>query len=336
MIDSYSLDQGEIVLVRNPEFRQWSASRPDGFPDQIIFRLGPDSELRVNRDVDDTLMGNADVMFSSFSPERLAELASSHAGQLHQDLFAATRYMFLNTHIPPFDDPLARRALNYAVDRQMIVDEVWGASVRVTCQILPPTLPGYIPYCPYSLDPTGIWTAPDIPTARELVDRSGTAGTEVTVWAAPTIGGYGVPIGGLFVDLLDRLGYQANLKVVKEARYWGAIEDPSQGVQIAYSAWSHDFPAESGFIPGLTCGATGSPRYCDPTIERRMEQATNLQLTDPAGSHVLWSAIEHDLVDLAPWVPLGNPVWTSLVSERLENYQFHPFLGPLFDQMWVR
>jgi peptide/nickel transport system substrate-binding protein len=169
------------------------------------------------------------------------------------------------------------------------------------------------------------------------VSASGTGGTRVTIWASPEAfsGGFGVPIGRYLVDLLDRLGFDATLKVVTGDRYFSAIADPSQHVQMAYGAWASDYLAESGFIPALTCATTGNDRFCDRTIERRIEQAARMQATDPAASHELWSSLEHDLVDRAPWVPLGNPLFTSLVSERLGNYQFHPYWGPLYDQMWV-
>jgi peptide/nickel transport system substrate-binding protein len=87
--------------------------------------------------------------------ERIAVLATTQAGQLHSDPFQATRYMFLNTHVPPFDDARVRRALNYAVDREAMIDDVWGgaSTVSPTCQILPPTFPGYEPYCPYTVHP---------------------------------------------------------------------------------------------------------------------------------------------------------------------------------------
>ena len=32
----------------------------------------------------------------------------------------------------------------------------------------------------------------------------------------------------------------------------------------------------------------------------------------------------------------GTRYATNLVSQRLGNYQFHPYWGQLFDQMWVR
>jgi hypothetical protein len=61
-----------------------------------------------------------------------------------------------------------------------------------------------------------------------------------------------------------------------------------------------------------------------------------MQVTDLQASHDLWTELEQDLVDLAPMVPLGDTIATSLVSERLENYQFHPQWGPLYEQMWLR
>jgi hypothetical protein len=104
------------------------------------------------------------------------------------------------------------------------------------------------------------------------------------------------------------------------------------------SRWSsrYDYLAESGFIPAVTCSPAVGPGFCDPTIERRIEEATRMQVTDLQASHDLWTELERDLVDLAPMVPLGDTIATSLVSERLENYQFHPQWGPLYEQMWLR
>jgi ABC-type transport system substrate-binding protein/class 3 adenylate cyclase len=330
---------GSVVLVRNPVFEQWSAARPDGFPDRIVFRLDPDSVRTRNGQVDDTLEGDLDLMWAAPPADLIDVLTTTHAGQLHSDPVAATRYVFLNEETPPFDDERVRRALNYAVDRRMIIDQVWGGpeAVRVTCQILPPTFPGYEPYCPYTLGPDRVWTAPDLPKARQLVNASGTAGMKVVVWATPNeLGGWTVLVGRHFVDLLEQLGYDAKLKVVSGDRYFSAVADPSRHVQVGFWVWAADYLGESGFLPALTCVPVGSDRFCDPTIERRIEQATSMQLTDPAASHELWTDLEHDLVDLAPWVPVGNTIRTVLVSRRLGNYQFHPFWWELYDQMWVR
>ena len=89
-----------------------------------------------------------------------------HARQLHVEPQRATMFaLFLDTKQPPFSDVRVRRALNYAVDRRRLVELGGGPALRQpTCQVIPPTVPGYVRYCPYTLDPrpTGEWTAPDV------------------------------------------------------------------------------------------------------------------------------------------------------------------------------
>ena len=144
--------------------------------------------------------------------------------------------MFLNVRRPPFDDVRVRRALNYAVDRRRIVEIAGGSELaQPKCQILTPGLPGYEPYCPYTLDPNaaGIWTAPDMAKAQRLVAESGTRGTNVTVWTATE--GERVPVARYFVSVLDELGYRASLRQLPgnfEDRYYPAIADSRTGAQI--------------------------------------------------------------------------------------------------------
>jgi ABC-type transport system substrate-binding protein len=322
VIDHYTVGR-EVVLIRNPEFRQRSY-RPDGFPDRIVWGLGPGVEPMVA----DTLRGRTDLLVAPLGGELLATLGRNHAGQLHLHQGIGTGYLFLNVRVPPFDDPNARRALNYAIDREAIVHDVFGARGVVTCQILPPTLPGYRPYCPYTSDPDGSWSGADLGKAKKLVDRSGTAGSEVTVWfPAPGKGLFeSIPVADHVVELLKTLGYHPR-RVIRRS-----------DAQIGYAAWAPDYPAESGFIPPLVAcdGSFNLSRFCDPEIDARMRKAARLEPIDPQQSHELWSQIEHDLVDRAPWVALVNLRFVTLASQGLGNFLFNPTLGPLIDQMWVR
>jgi len=331
VIDRY--EPGEVVeLVRNPEFRSWSqAARPDGFPDRIVWRLGSDQDAMV----EDTLAGKADLVFVPPS-DRIVELSSSHAGQLHLTPRANTVYMDLNTQAPPFDDVRVRRALNFAVDRSE-VEALAGGEFHAACQILPPNLPGFASYCPYTRHPNGTWT-PDLERAQELVDASDTAGTKVTVWASEDANAVSVPIGKYFKDLLEQLGYRANLRRVSKPEWASALYGRPREAQITFASWTSDYPTASGFInPLFVCHAPyNNTGFCDPAIDRRISEATGLRLTDPAGAGDLWASIDHDLVDQAPWVPLGTWDWVNLVSERIGNYQSGPMGGPLIDQMWVR
>ena len=52
-------------------------------------------------------------------------------------------YIGFNTSIPPFDDPKFRRALNHAIDKELIAREVLSDLVVPAYGILPPGFPGY-------------------------------------------------------------------------------------------------------------------------------------------------------------------------------------------------
>ncbi len=61
-----------------------------------------------------------------------------------------------------------------------------------------------------------------------------------------------------------------------------------------------------------------------------------LQARAPDAAAALWALIDREIVDQAPWVPIYNPVVTTLLSPRTGNYQFDPYYWLLIDQLWVR
>ena len=67
-----------------------------------------------------------------------------------------------------------------------------------------------------------------------------------------------------------------------------------------------------------------------------MNAALQLQIEEPAAASDRWAAIDRELVDAAPMIPLVSPVDVDLVSERLRHAERSTALGPLYDQAWVR
>ena len=333
------------VLVRNPRFREWSReAQPDGFPDRIVLRGAPKGQVPALH------RGAIDVLLAP-PVERVDALARRYANQLHIDPSTATFALVMNTRVAPFDSLSVRKALNYAVDRSRVA-RFTGSSLiaQPTCQILAPTLPGYRPYCPYTLEPgpSGSWTAPDLAKAERLVAASGTRGTKVTLLVStPLPGQPTLEIGRYVVSVLDRLGYRASFKVITNAAAVGLgdLGDSSKRPQIGWFTWFQDTPTPSNFIGLLlTCGAfvPASPEnlnvaeLCDHRIDAQVRQAGSLQLRDPAAAGELWSRIDHELVDRAPWVPLYNPRTVTALGPRVGNYKYHPFWNVLLDQLWVR
>jgi YVTN family beta-propeller protein len=215
-----------LRLVRNRYFHEWSkAAQPDGYPDEIVFKIGGTPDEAVN----DVIRGQADA-FSTAQSEtppsrtRLDSLMTRYSSQVHTNPQPATIALFLNTRLAPFNRPDVRRALNYAADRAAAVEALGGPDVaQTTCQILPPYYPGYRPYCPYTAGIPGqrSWTAPDLAKARALVAHSGTRGMKITVWSWSDLGG----LGPYTVKLLRSLGYRASMKSRAGFGYFKVIGD---------------------------------------------------------------------------------------------------------------
>ena len=143
----------------------------------------------ANAHITSVLDGSADLAGGEIRPSaaEVASVRTRHASDLVINPWIITYFLALNTRLAPFDDVRVRQALNFAVDRTRMLDLAFGPGLgSVTCQVLPPGLLGYRPYCPYTSSPnsTGTWTAPDLAHARQLVRASGTAGQPVTVWLA--------------------------------------------------------------------------------------------------------------------------------------------------------
>ena len=164
------------------------------------------------------MRGAADYTLDPPPADRLGELQTRFASQLNVNPNEVTVVLWLNTRVAPFTDIRVRRALNYAVDRAKVASLV-GLDSHPTCQFLPPYIPGYEPYCPYTLDPSadGRWRSPNLPKARALIAASGTRGARITIWTSPASDSFVTdltPVGRYLVSLLDQLGYHARLRTV--------------------------------------------------------------------------------------------------------------------------
>jgi YVTN family beta-propeller protein len=323
--------RGTVVLVRNPHFREWSrAAQPDGYPDRIEW---------TPSEVDAVLAGRADYSGHWKPPDgdRGDQLTTRYASQAHLYPFRGQFAMYLNTRVPPFDDPRVRRALSYAVDRRAVQD-LYPGLAQVTCQYVPPNFPGYQPYCPYTLNPSpaGAWTAPDRAAATQLIKASGTRGMRVTVWSAEDF----ADISRYFVKLLDSFGYHARLRIIDD--FGEFVNDSRNKAQMA-AYWFQNSPSPSELTAPLRCRSfvpnsgdnQNTAQFCSPELEARIERALRLQATDPAAAGPAWAAVDRHIVDQAPAIPLLVPQGIDLVSKRVGNYQHNPALGILLSQLWV-
>jgi YVTN family beta-propeller protein len=334
-----------LILVRNPYFHEWSAeAQPAGYPDRIEYTFGLEPSAAASA----VETGKADFALETPPAHRLPEIATRFSSLAHPHVEASTFFFGLNTRIPPFNDVRIRRALNFAVDRGKL-RRLWGGPqlMRTTCQVLPPGIAGYRPYCPYSADAgsAGLWTAPDIGQARRLIAAAGGARGTVTV-AADRDAGVKEAAARYVAQLLKQLGYRARVHLYPGIfELYQAVGSAHTRTQISISGWRSDFPRASDFFMTLLACASYQPGaqinlnstgFCDPQLDREMQRAQQLAATDVAASSGLWSRVDHKVVDAAPWVAVLNAAGLELTSKRVANYQRNPQFGVLIDQLWVR
>jgi peptide/nickel transport system substrate-binding protein len=345
---TYKNGKDGFLLVRNPQFHQWSAdAQPAGYPNHIRWTFVP----TAGKELTDVEGGTADVMVDHPPAGRLDELVTRYASLAHPYATPATIHVDLNTRVPPFNHLAARRAVNLAVDRGRVVELVGGPQLHApTCQILPPGMFGYAPYCPYTVRPTpsGTWTAPDLAKAQQLVRSSGTRGGRVVIW---TWGGFSFArVAPYLAHLLDQLGYRASAHITPSNGdgfdQWNeATSDSRRHTTASLGEWYADYPNPTdyfdilltckAFIPANTVNLNVA-ELCDPRLDQRVHAAEAAQTSDPAKGSALWQAADREAVTQAAWVPLYNDLGLDVVSSRVGNYQHNLQWSLLLDQLWVR
>jgi peptide/nickel transport system substrate-binding protein len=253
-------------------------------------------------------------------------------------------YVPMNTRLAPFDNLKARLAVTYAIDRKALVN-LFGGPVLASpvCQVLPPGFPGHQPYCPYTKNPGTKWTAPDLEKAKQLVQESGTAGQEVTIIVQDVTVDRNV--GVYLQSVLNDLGYKASVKAISANIQFTYIQNTNNKVQISVSQWYQDYPAASDFLNvlfGCDSFREGSDSsinisgFCDKDIDKRMQEAMLLAVTDEAAANKLWAGIDKSVTDTAAAAIMFTPKHLDFVSSRLGNFQFSSQFYWMIEQSWVQ
>jgi peptide/nickel transport system substrate-binding protein len=274
----------------------------------------------------------------------VGRLAAQYPAQVHSNPALSIDYVAFNTRVAPFNNLRVRQAFSLAADRSELVALLGGPdAASPSCQVLPPGIPGYQRYCPFTADPTpgGAWVGPDLSAARKLVAASGTRGMRVVFWSLPGAG----PTSPFAVSVLRELGYRVSMVTPPFSTYFANVNNSARNVQITDGSWYADFPSASDFFDLLfRCSAwklddpsavRNGSFFCDPSLDRLMTTADEEELTDPVQAAATWAAVDRGITEAAPWVVLANLTTVDFVSSRVTNYQYNPAFGVLLDQLQV-
>jgi peptide/nickel transport system substrate-binding protein len=326
MISTYTPKQ-KIVLVRNPNFHQWTAASPNGHVNEVDINIGTTPEQAVNETID----GQLDWYMEAVPPDRFTALRQQYPKQTFLFPRNNVTYFSMNTRKPPFDKLAVRQAVNYAIDRNALV-KIFGGQGIPSETVLPPGFGSS--YQEHHLYPH------DVAKAKQLIQQAGATGASVQIWTtnadpAPKAAQY-------LASVLTEIGLNVtDVKAVDDSVYWDTLLTQSGDPQIAFNHFDQDFPEGEDFIDTtlngehiVNVGNNDVSNTDDPTLNAMIDRTKLMPLG--AARNAQWAKIDayfmqHD----AGWAPFLHLEQATFVSPRLHGLIFTGSYFELIPEMWL-
>jgi peptide/nickel transport system substrate-binding protein/oligopeptide transport system substrate-binding protein len=316
----------QLVFERNSDY--FFEGRP--FIDKITIKVGiePDVALLQLEKGDIQLMGDpppgADWTRITGDP--------AWKDRIEVEQTVNTTYIAINVNEKPFDNVKVRQALNYAIDKNRIVQLLNGRAT-VANQILPPLMPGYDKsYTGYEYNPD---KAKELLKEANLADGFETSIECISVDPQPKL-------CESFQQDLAKVGIKLTINTLAAPN---VIDDAGNGkTPLVWSggmAWTQDYPDPDDFYtPILGCGSNvpggwNWSRYCNQDVDTKATQL--LALTDRDARMKGYGELFKALMDDAVWVPVINGNYTVAHSEKLHGQPTltHPEHLFNYEMMWM-
>jgi peptide/nickel transport system substrate-binding protein len=317
-----------FTVLRNPHW-QSIPGIPDGNPDKITAIMTND----LAQSAQYITSGQYDYDENTLPTDRLKQLQQKYGDQVKLWRTPSTYYFAMNQRTPPFDNLKARQAVNYAINRQTLVDLRGGLGVP-TWNFLPPTYPQYkkitpTPY-PYNLS-----------KAKQLVQQSGTKGMTVGVY---TISDDDIDKkqGEYLAGQLSKIGWKTKLHELAGANYFVIIGNQATKAQIMWTDWFEDYPYPTDWFNVLQSGDRITQQHnnnnSNVDIKSANAEMNRLGHLPPSKAFsstttAAWANLDKELmVKYATQAPFLNGVITSFFSSRMDATTCDVFTD-LFDDM---
>jgi peptide/nickel transport system substrate-binding protein len=301
-----------LVMERNPQFKTvkdaGATEVTDAQVDKIIVTQNKNNSAQVTGVEQNTI----DYMQSPPDADRLSEVKAKFSDRFRLENSINTYYFWMNNKTAPFNDVRVRQAINYAIDPEAL-NRVFGGRLHPTQQILPPGMPGY--------DEFKMYPGPSMDKAKQLLAEANPADKDITVWTDDE------PdrkrIGEYYHDLLNELGFNAQLKVISGDVYFTTIGNTSTpDLDTGFADWFQDFPHPDDFFRPLLNGEnilpTNNNNFSQVAIaanDTKMDELRTGQLTEEARKQ--YGELDKSYMEQAVWAPYGNEQFSTFVSERM-------------------
>lgn len=299
-----------VILERFADYYGGSPDIPPPGParvDRVIFKIIPENSSRVAA----LLAGDVDII-NELPVSAIRDVEASAGAQVMKVNGTRTYFVALNVTKPPFDKPAVRQALNYAVDKKLIVDKILNGTATVLSGVLSPDAFAFdadLP--PYAYDPA---------KAKQLLAEAGYPnGIDATLDAEAAFKDQAEAVAAL----LNRAGVRAKVRIWEGAVLTPIWQDAQKrrDRDMVLAGWGNGSLDPSDIMmPTIRSGGRGNlAGYANPEVDRMLDSA-DVEV-DRAKRHDLYIKIQETVNREAPWIFLWLPQEIYGVSKRVRGWQ---------------
>lgn len=317
------------VLVKNPQYwrtDQWGNHLP--YLDKVTIRINKNGNVdTLNFEQGTTaVMGNLfnGIPSSNFPVfEHNPNLKKLLVGEPQNSVW----FIGQSVKYKPFSNPKVRVALEYAINKQKIVQLENGRGL-VANQPLPPGINGYMKNLPagvnYTYDPA---------KARALLKAAGVPHAVVTLYSQndPDF----IKMTQSIANDLANVGWTCHIHLMDDNVFWSDAEQGKFAFFIG--GWLQDFPDPSDFLNTLLNGneapSNNMTWYNSPQVNAWLNQAQTNPNHDKRIQ--LYDKVTVQMLKDGPWIPLYYPVIYSAAQSWVHGFYISPVLPDPLQYLWI-
>lgn len=295
----------QLVLTRNDDY--WM--EPTALPG-VVIKVIPDTETQ-------TMMfesGGIDIMDLDYVTDAIDRFLETYPDQIVSGPRVGITYLTMNYNIEPFNNLKVRQAVQMAIDKQAILDALYGGRGQIEHGIFPHGLIGFnenqtrIEY-----DPEG---------AKALLAEAGYPEGFTMELAADSSASDTVTMSlEIIKEQLAAVGINAEIKNYDEATWLETRKSGELGSFLA--TWTADFNDPDNFIYTFFGNEEKtklrSINYPDMAVMERVAKARAIVNDDERIAE--YQALEEKIIhEDASWTPMYSRTHLFTVSKRVQNF----------------
>ena len=307
----------QLVLTRNEDYWKGASGLPG-----VVIKIIPDTETQ-------SMMfesGELDILDLDYAADSVDRFTETYPDQIVQGPRVGIVYFTMNFNKEPFQDVRVRKAVQMSIDRQAILDALYGGRGQVEQGIFPHGLIGFNP------DQEEIKYDPE--AAKALLAEAGYAdGFDMEIAADSSASDTMTMALEIVSDQLAEVGIRAEIKNYDESTW---LETRKSGELGSFmSTWSADYNDPDNFIYTFFGNEEKtrirSINYPDTEVMERVAKARTLVNEDERLAE--YKALEEKIIhEDAAWVPMFSRLHLFAVSKRVQG--FAPLWSGLSDQLF--